>query len=290
MTSRSAVRVGATVLVGHPGARRRHLPGRRAPVPVLAQEQLLHRVRERLQPHRRQPGAAQRRHRGQGRGHRPARGHRRHGAGLDHASIAATQQRIRQDSQARIQTLGLLGDKYIAINSGSPGLPADRARRPDRGGAGDRDRRAAGVRRRRGRQPGGGGELALQHPVADGARRGTAGSAGGGPRRRQDHERHRHRHPHRRARRAVRHQERQGIARAPALRRQPGPRPRDRGVRARAARRQAQRRRRAVAGAGLRPRAQGPVRRRRSRTWRPPAASSRPWSPTSTPATGCCLG
>jgi phospholipid/cholesterol/gamma-HCH transport system substrate-binding protein len=34
------------------------------------------------------------------------------------------EQRIRQDSQARIQTLGLLGDKYIAINSGSPGLPA----------------------------------------------------------------------------------------------------------------------------------------------------------------------
>jgi phospholipid/cholesterol/gamma-HCH transport system substrate-binding protein len=33
------------------------------------------------------------------------------------------QQRIRQDSQARIQTLGLLGDKYIAINSGSPGVP-----------------------------------------------------------------------------------------------------------------------------------------------------------------------
>ena len=32
-------------------------------------------------------------------------------------------QRIRQDSQARIQTLGLLGDKYIAINSGSPGVP-----------------------------------------------------------------------------------------------------------------------------------------------------------------------
>ncbi len=34
------------------------------------------------------------------------------------------EQRIRQDSQARIQTLGLLGDKYIAINSGSPGVPA----------------------------------------------------------------------------------------------------------------------------------------------------------------------
>jgi phospholipid/cholesterol/gamma-HCH transport system substrate-binding protein len=33
------------------------------------------------------------------------------------------EQRIRQDSQARIQTLGLLGDKYIAINSGSQGVP-----------------------------------------------------------------------------------------------------------------------------------------------------------------------
>jgi phospholipid/cholesterol/gamma-HCH transport system substrate-binding protein len=33
------------------------------------------------------------------------------------------EQRIRQDSQARIQTLGLLGDKYISINSGSPGVP-----------------------------------------------------------------------------------------------------------------------------------------------------------------------
>jgi len=32
--------------------------------------------------------------------------------------------RLRQDSQARIQTLGLLGDKYIAINSGSPDQPA----------------------------------------------------------------------------------------------------------------------------------------------------------------------
>jgi phospholipid/cholesterol/gamma-HCH transport system substrate-binding protein len=33
------------------------------------------------------------------------------------------EQRIRQDSLARIQTLGLLGDKYIAINSGSPETP-----------------------------------------------------------------------------------------------------------------------------------------------------------------------
>jgi phospholipid/cholesterol/gamma-HCH transport system substrate-binding protein len=32
--------------------------------------------------------------------------------------------RLRQDSQARIQTLGLLGDKYIAINSGSQSVPA----------------------------------------------------------------------------------------------------------------------------------------------------------------------
>ena len=73
--------------------------------------------------------------------------------------------------------------------------------------------------------------LALEHPVADGARRGTAGRAGGGPRRRQDPQRHRHRHPHRPARRAGRRQAGQGIARAPALRRHPGPRPRDRGLR-----------------------------------------------------------
>lgn len=32
-------------------------------------------------------------------------------------------QRIREDSQARIQTLGLLGDKYIQISSGSPDAP-----------------------------------------------------------------------------------------------------------------------------------------------------------------------
>jgi len=33
------------------------------------------------------------------------------------------QQRIRQDSLARIQTLGLLGDKFIALSSGSPQTP-----------------------------------------------------------------------------------------------------------------------------------------------------------------------
>jgi phospholipid/cholesterol/gamma-HCH transport system substrate-binding protein len=33
------------------------------------------------------------------------------------------QQRLRKDSLARIQTLGLLGDKYIAINSGDPEQP-----------------------------------------------------------------------------------------------------------------------------------------------------------------------
>lgn len=35
----------------------------------------------------------------------------------------AYSQRIREDSQARIQTLGLLGDKYIQISSGSPDSP-----------------------------------------------------------------------------------------------------------------------------------------------------------------------
>ncbi|HVR28636.1 MAG TPA: MlaD family protein, partial [Thermoanaerobaculia bacterium] len=33
------------------------------------------------------------------------------------------EERIRRDSLARIQTLGLLGDKYIALNSGSPDVP-----------------------------------------------------------------------------------------------------------------------------------------------------------------------
>ncbi len=141
-----------------------------------------------------------------------------------------------------------------------PGVPAIEAGGQIAGRAGHRDRRAAVVRRRRGRQPGGGGQLALQHPVAHGARRGTAGSAGGRPRRRQDHERHGHRHPHRPARRAGRRQGGQGLARAPALRRQPGQRPRGRGVPARAARLEAQRGRRPAAGAGLRPSAQGSVR------------------------------
>lgn len=36
---------------------------------------------------------------------------------------ARYEQRIRADSQARIKTLGLLGDKYVEITSGSPGAP-----------------------------------------------------------------------------------------------------------------------------------------------------------------------
>jgi hypothetical protein len=39
--------------------------------------------------------------------------------------------RASADSEARIKTLGLLGDKYVEIVSGSPDRPADPRRRPD---------------------------------------------------------------------------------------------------------------------------------------------------------------
>ncbi len=56
-------------------------------------------------------------------------------------------ERVRADSQARIKTLGLLGDKYVEITSGSPEMPRIPGR--DSGGAGDQRRRAHGVGRRR---------------------------------------------------------------------------------------------------------------------------------------------
>jgi len=41
-----------------------------------------------------------------------------------HVAIDARyEQRLREDSEARIRTLGLLGDKYLEITSGSPGAP-----------------------------------------------------------------------------------------------------------------------------------------------------------------------